>query len=151
MKKCICGVAFLLNLTQIVYSPLPFILVHKPTRAQEKTPDRSHIISSEQMNCTSFCNTCYDSKTVCAECQASGHVSYVPSLLACDSCIERNIACTRWVVMVLCSDCITGNKSAFERINEELEKGTIDPQLEMLCTLPDCPHVGKSIKAAFSN
>ena len=34
MKKCIRGVAFLLNLTRIVYSPLPFILVHKPTRAQ---------------------------------------------------------------------------------------------------------------------
>ena len=71
--------------------------------------------------------------------------------LACDSCIKRNIVCTRRVVMVLCSDCETGNKSAFEKINEELEKGTIDPQLEMLCTLPDCPHVGKSIKAAFSN
>ena len=53
--------------------------------------------------------------------------------------------------MVLCSDCETGNKNAFEKINEELEKGTIDPQLEMLCILPDCPHVGKSMKAAFSN
>ena len=53
--------------------------------------------------------------------------------------------------MVLCSHCETGNKSAFENINEELEKGTIDPQLEMLCILPDCPHVSKSIKAAFSN
>ena len=52
-------------------------------------------------------------------------------------------------VMVLCSDCETGNKSAFEKVNEELEKGTIDPQLEMLCILPDCPYVGKSIKAAF--
>ena len=82
---------------------------------QEKTPDRSHIISSEQMNCISFCNTCYDSKTVCAECQASGHVSYVPSLRACDSCIKRNIVCTRWVLVVLCSDCETGNKSAFEK------------------------------------
>lgn len=118
---------------------------------QEKSTDRRHIISPDQMNCTSFCDTCYDSKTVCAECKAVGQVSYVPSLRACDSCLERNIVCTRRVVMVLCSDCETGNKNAFEIFNEKLEEGTIDPELEFLCILPDCPHVGKSMKAAFSN
>ena len=118
---------------------------------QEKSTDRRHIISPDQMNCTSFCDTCYNSKTVCAECKAVGHVSYVPSLRACESCLERNIVCTRRVVMVLCSDCETGNKNAFEILNEKLEKVTIDPELEFLCILPDCPHVGKSMKAAFSN
>ena len=53
--------------------------------------------------------------------------------------------------MVLCSDCEAGNKSAFEILNEKLEKGIIDPALELLAILPDCPYVGKSIKAAFSN
>ena len=53
--------------------------------------------------------------------------------------------------MVLCSDCETGNKNAFEILNEKLEKGVIDPYLEFLSILPDCPHVGKSMKAAFSN
>ena len=53
--------------------------------------------------------------------------------------------------MVLRSDCETGNKNAFEILNEKLKKGAIDPELEFLCIFPDCPHVGKSMKAAFSN
>ena len=88
---------------------------------------------------------------MCAECKEVGHVSYVPSLRACDSCLERNIVCTWRVVMVLCSDCETGNKNAFEIFNEKLEKSTVDPELEFLCILPNYPHVGKSMKVAFSN
>jgi hypothetical protein len=118
---------------------------------QEILEDRCHIFSSDQINCASFCNACYDSKTVCAECEAVGHISHVPSLRACDLCLEQNRICVRRVVMVLCSDCETGNKNAFEILNEKLENGTIDPALEFLCILPDCPHVGKSMKAAFSN
>ena len=53
--------------------------------------------------------------------------------------------------MLLCSDCETGNKNAFEILNQKLESGTIDPALEFLCILPDCLHVGKRLKAAFSN
>jgi hypothetical protein len=90
-------------------------------------------------------------RTVCAECEAVGHISHVPSLGACDLCLEQNRICVRHVVMVLCSDCEMGNKNAFEILNEKLENGTIDPALEFLCILPDCPHVGKSMKAAFSN
>ena len=88
---------------------------------------------------------------MCAECKAVGHISHVPSLRACDLCLEQNRMCVRRVVMVLCSDCETGNKNAFEILNEKLENGTIDPALEFLCILPDCPHVGKSMKAAFAN
>ena len=92
-----------------------------------------------------------DLRSVCAECKMVGHVSYVPSLRACYYCLEQNIVCTRRVVMVLCSDCETGNKTVFEILNEKLQNGNIDPELEFLCILPDCPHVGKSMKAAFSN
>jgi hypothetical protein len=53
--------------------------------------------------------------------------------------------------MVLCSDCEQGNKTAFETIKAKLEAGNEDPELALLSILPDCPHVGKSIKAAFSN
>lgn len=94
---------------------------------QEKASDRRHVISRDQMNCASFYDTCYDSKTVCAECKVVGHVSHVPSLRACGFRLERNIVCSRRVVMVLCSDCETGNKNAFEILNEKLQKGTIDP------------------------
>lgn len=86
-----------------------------------------------------------------AECKAVGHISHVPSLRACVSCLEQNRICVRRVVMVLCNDCETGNKNAFEILNEKFENGTIDPAMEFLCILPDCPHVGKSMKAAFSN
>ena len=54
-------------------------------------------------------------------------------------------------MLVVCSDCESGNKSAFETFQEKLESGTIDPELVVLSILPDCPHVGKSIKAAFAN
>lgn len=72
------------------------------------------------------------------------------SVMFHDLCLEQNRICARRVVMVLCSDCETGNKSAFEILNEKLQNGTIDPALDFLCILPDCPHVGKSMKAAFS-
>lgn len=88
---------------------------------------------------------------MCAECKEVGHISHVPSLRAYDLCLEQDKVCTRRVVKVLCSDCETGNKSAFEIFNEKLESGDIDPELEFLCILPDCPHVGKSMKVAFSN
>ena len=72
-------------------------------------------------------DACYDLKTVFAECKAVGHISHVPSLRACDLCLEQNRMCVRRVVMVLCSDCETENKNAFEILNEKLENGTIDP------------------------
>jgi len=53
--------------------------------------------------------------------------------------------------MVVCSDCKTGNKTAFKTIKAKLEAGTEHPELAFLSILPDCPHMGKSMKAAFSN
>ena len=98
--------------------------------------------------CTSFCEECYESENVCDQCKSLGQVSHVPSLCFCDYCQGRNTVCFRRVVLVVCSDCESGNKSAFETLQEKLESGTIDPELAVLSVLPDCPHVGKSIKAA---
>lgn len=112
---------------------------------------RRHIITYEEINCTSFCEECYQSKAVCGECKLLGQVSHIPSLRFCDSCRDRNAGCVRRVVMVVCSDCESGNKTAFETIKAKIEAGTEDPDLAFLSILPDCPHVGKSIKAAFSN
>ena len=67
--------------------------------------------------------------------------------LVCDN----NSNCFRRIVMVVCSDCETGNKVAFETIKVKLEEANEDPALAFLSILPDCPHVGTSIKAAFSN
>ena len=118
---------------------------------QKKAQHRRHIITPERINCTSFCEVCYQSKTVCGECKALGQVSHIPSLRFCNSCRDKNSNCVRRVIMVVCSDCETGNKTAFETIKAKLEAGTEDPELACLSILPDCPHVGKSMKAAFSN
>lgn len=99
--------------------------------------DKRHIVSLEEMNC--------------AECKNAGQVSYLPALRACESCLQNNSVCVRRVVMVLCTECETGNKNAFEKLIEKHDNGTISPELELLCILPDCPHVVKSVKAAFSN
>ena len=80
-----------------------------------------------------------------------GEVSHIPSLQICDTCRDNNISCFRHVVMVVCSDCETGNKAAFETIKAKLEDSNEDPELVFLSILTDCPRVGKSIKAAFSN
>lgn len=68
-----------------------------------------------------------------------------------DSCQYKNSSCFRRVIIVVCSDCETGNKTAFETIKGKLEEGNEYPELVFLSILPDCPHVGKSVKAAFSN
>ena len=115
---------------------------------QKKALHRCHIITSENVNCTSFCEVCYQSKTVCEDCKLLGQVSHIPSLRFCDTCCDINSNCFRRVVMVVCSDCETGNKTAFETIKAKLEEANEDPALAFLSILPDCPHVGKSIKAA---
>ena len=118
---------------------------------QKKTPGKRHITTSHDSMCSSFCEECYESKKVCNTCTLLGQVSHVPSLRFCNYCQSINTVCFRRVVMVVCSDCESGNKSAFEALQEKLESGTIDPDLAVLSVLPDCPHVGKSIKAAFAN
>ena len=70
-------------------------------------------------------------------------VSHVPSLRFCDYCQGRNTVCFRRVVLVVCSDCESGNKSAFEKLQNKLESGTIDPELAVLSILPDCSKVLK--------
>lgn len=118
---------------------------------QEKTPHRRHIISSLEPQCNSYCEECYQSREVCDDCKSIGQVSHLPSLRFCASCQNKNKVCFRRVVMIVCSDCESGNKSAFEMLQEKLEAHTEEPELAVLSVLPDCPHVGKSIKAAFAN
>ena len=118
---------------------------------QQQAPHTRHIISSQRINCNSFCEECYESKSVCDECKLLGQVSHLPLLRFCDLCRDANTVRCRRVVAILCSDCESGNKAAFETPKERLQAGTEDPELGFLSVLPDCPNVGKSMKAAFSN
>lgn len=116
---------------------------------QRRAPHKRHIISSHETNCNSFCEDCYESKRVCDECKLLGQVSYLPSLRFCDGCREKNTVCFRRVVAIVCSDCESGNKSAFETIKEKLEAGTEDPELAFLSVLPDCPRRQKHEGSVF--
>lgn len=90
-------------------------------------------------------------KELCEECKAKGHVSYHPAIRACSWCLENGAQCVRRVIFVIVADCETGNKGAFILIRKSIEEGTIDAYLSLLTILPDCPYVGKSLKASFSN
>ena len=80
---------------------------------QKQAPDQHHILKYEQIHCSSYCKVCYQSKVVCEQCKLLGQVSYLPSLQFCDSCRDKDVPCFRRVVMIVCSDCETGNKTAF--------------------------------------
>ena len=52
---------------------------------------------------------------------------------------------------MLTADCEEGNKAAFNIIKKSIDDASIDPELTLLSIIPDMPHVGKSLKAGFSN
>lgn len=88
---------------------------------------------------------------LCAKCHESGQVSHVPSLRACDRCLQNGQKCIRRAIVALTTDCEEGNKKAMLSIQKAVEDGTIDNDLALLVPLPDCPHIGKSLKASFAN
>ena len=93
----------------------------------------NHIISYPGTSYASFCEVYYKSTRVCDDCKLLGKVSYLPSLCFCDTCravfveFRGQFAVTAKVA----------TKTPLRRT--------------FLLVLPDCPHVGKSMKAAFSN
>lgn len=100
--------------------------------------------------CKSACQACIESASVCDACLTQGQISHVPSLRACQRCLKENVQCCRAVVLVLASDCESGNKRAFELISQSKADGTLPPQFIFVC-LPDAVHVGKSLKCSFAN
>ncbi|XP_014671541.1 PREDICTED: uncharacterized protein LOC106812223 [Priapulus caudatus] len=103
------------------------------------------------VHCENVCQSCLDTKEVCETCALSGQSSYKPPLRACKVCIDMGQQCVRCVVFVVTTDCESGNKAALEDIEGKVNAGTINPMLSELCVLPDCVHVGKSLKCSFSN
>ncbi len=101
--------------------------------------------------CKSRCEACIRLGNVCEKCQAEGQVSHLPSVRACDSCVQRKQKCTRRAFVALTTDCEEGNKQAMLAMKKALDEKTIEEDLCLLVPLPDCPHVGKSLKASYSN
>ena len=110
-----------------------------------------HILEKEAAAIyNSLCNTCIAMKTVCPKCKEQGQTSVRPSLRACQRCLEAGQQCVRAAVLVVATDCESGNKKAFEMIAESRTNGTLDPRSIFIC-LPDAVHVGKSLKCNFAN
>ena len=49
------------------------------------------------------------------------------------------------------SDCDGGNTQVFLKMKEQISNGKINSNLSLISPLPDCPHLGKSMKESFSN
>ena len=113
-------------------------------------PVRNIIHQAAVSTCDSSCPQCIDESTVCIECRNDGQTSHIPSLRACTTCIQEGSKCVRVVVLVLATDCETGNKKALEMISQDRQNGT-QPAQFIFSPLPDAIHVGKSIKASFAN
>lgn len=58
--------------------------------------------------CVSCCNECSNINGVCDACTDNGQVTHIPSLRACESCIEKGIQCIRRCIMVFTTDCEKG-------------------------------------------
>ena len=118
---------------------------------QMKMHHQRNILKPDDNKCESFYRQCFEQQDICENCKLLGHTSHIPSLRRCTPCIENDLVYKRVVVLVLTSDCEQGNKTAFKNIQAEIESNEVDPCLCLLSVLPDCPHVGKSLKASFSN
>ena len=118
---------------------------------QNRASSSKNILGKCFEQCQSFCQTCFEMRDVCEECKGSGQVSHHPSLRACSTCLSQNEECIKRAIFVATADCETGNKGAFEMIRTSVEEGKVDPDISLLTVLPDCVHVGKSLKSSFSN
>ena len=110
-----------------------------------------HVIQESCLEdfCISSCGECSNIKGVCDECDGDGQISHIPSLRACRRCIENGLQCICRVMMVFTTDCEEGNKQAMQI--KSIEDGSTPADLSLLVPLPNCPHVGKSLKASFAN
>lgn len=117
---------------------------------KSKSPD--HVINDKASieHCISKCERCLDEEAVCTECLLAQQTSHLPPLRACANCLEDGVQCIRACVLVLTSDCESGNKTAFELIIDDFESHRLSPEYIFSC-LSNAVHVGKTLKASFAN
>ena len=94
---------------------------------------------------------CLAIESVCNECSLRGQTSHILSLRACNNCIILEKKYKQSIVLVITADCEEGNKKAFEMIKAEIDNGNVPPDFLLLTPILDIPHVGKSVKASYSN
>ena len=121
-------------------------------RCLKNTESPEHVIANkEEVNhCQSKCEMCIEGRAVCQQCQLSQQPSHLPPLRACQKCLQAGVQCVRACVLVITTDCESGNKTAFETIIDDQNNDLLPPEYAFAC-IPDAVHVGKSLKASFAN
>ena len=101
--------------------------------------------------CKSHCKNCYEAGVLCTKCLEDGQKSIYPAFRACQNCLKDSIKCTKRAILVVTTDCEEGNKKMFLTMKNDIEEKKTHPDVSLTVPLPDSPHVGKCLKASFSN
>ena len=120
-------------------------------RCLTKQSVQNHIVTHENAHCNSKCDTCLQMKAIWQDCQRTGHVSYLPALRCCESCLKESIQCRKVAVLAVVTDCEECNKQALLEIQKMSENHNMPPELLLLTPLPDVVHIGKSLKCSWAN
>lgn len=112
--------------------------------AQSKSSNSILICNS---GCTSRCESCFDQKEVCSECQENGVQSIGPQLRKCCKCIADEKQCVKFVITCYSTDCEQKNKTALEILQSRKEGEAEARQSNLRLTegTPDAVHVGKCL------
>ena len=111
----------------------------------------SQIVSNDMPSCFSSCDECLKLKSVCSACKQNGQVSHIPSLRACNRCLEKGLKCNRFLAATVITDCEECNKKALSNLHSMAEDGTLPIELSLLVALPDVVQLGKSMKCSWAN
>lgn len=111
----------------------------------------SQIVSNDPPSCFSSCDECLKLKSFYAACKQNGQVSHIPSLRACDRCLQKELKCDRFLAATVITDCEECNKKALSNLHSMAQDGTLPPELSLLVALPDVVHLGKSMKCSWTN
>lgn len=136
------------NLTKLFTDHIKILQMCESCTKLTKCDD---LIINDSSLCQSYCECCYTSAKICEKCKEIGHASFHPALRSCTKCVLLKQRCVKRAFFIITTDCEEGNKKMFLTIKEKIKAKTIDPYLSLLTPLPDPPHLGKSLKASFSN
>ena len=101
--------------------------------------------------CLSSCDDCLELKSVCSDCKEKGHTSHIPSLKACNTCLDEGFKCNKFLVRVVVTDCEECNKKALLTLNSNATDETLPAELSLIVALPDVVHLGKRLKCTWAN
>ena len=81
--------------------------------------------------CKSICDDCFNNKKVCDARKDQGEPAINLSCEHEEKVLMQEKKCIKVAVLVCIIDCEEGNKIAMTEMKENLEKGTVDPELAL--------------------